>query len=519
MYSYGVAVMKNFALIFLMCFSLCLEGSKFTPIAPSRQQATSALAQIKTAQNDIAAYSEALSGLLDQFETTLCGATSGLSLTPGGSLSISSSSGNYTNCNGGDIAFYNSVETEITGWIATLNNVNYHTGSADCTNAATGILTASQQAYASMQQISNDMTNIVNLMGQPGTYGQVSVTPSGQVVAYGPGVITVNGLGDAISSTLQSISAYLNAQAVLDASAALNAVIAKEDSAFDAYSACYNKASHAGTPYSNLNLSSYTCNGGSCLTNGTYWCPQIFLQYLISWEAVFPFYKALYVLLAKYQPTDIANATLTPVSSDTVKYFYPTIASDPAMLSQSPAICTAAGCNINSMSIGNYGDATCTAATTTCGNMPSSCMGTLNGYVCGIVDDLTEINNLSTNTSSEFANTKIRVQALNNMLTTVAGNVKNSLSQLGSVVNNCKIDISKQQAYLKAIEMGISMGLGLLTNILVFTGIGALGIPMLSEVLTIVTAVPAINNYTLGKITGLEAATVINGLVVPTQPQ
>jgi hypothetical protein len=120
--------MKNFSLIFLICFSLALEGAD-AGAAAAQTYSNSANHNINTVRDNLLSLNSELngmalgpnsrtSGLLSNLEWSLCGAN--VDLDQSGNITnnglIIDTAGNYTNCNGGAAASYEAWANNVTCW-------------------------------------------------------------------------------------------------------------------------------------------------------------------------------------------------------------------------------------------------------------------------------------------------------------------------------------------------------------------------------------------------------------------
>ena len=478
--------MKNISLIFLLCFSIGLQGFPINP-APAQNYANSAKAKMTADFNILASDYELLSNLVSSMESTLCGIdanTGGLNIQTNGA-GTSSPSYSYTNCNGGAMASYNSWASQISFWADTISNIGDHweDGYDACAVSYTGASGYDTNFYADLASstVVNDISNVNAALNS--IYGCTpNNNPTTPYSASNPNpcpVVMPNNYQNAQNLVQNMLNALDDLTNLIDITG-----LSEKASAVTNANAAFN------TAISNFNNCKNSQN--NCAS-----CPCCFAEFDLAMKA-FENQNSLtldlFETLLTYFPYQGSVSTVIQFGG-----------------SLNGGSCGPVSCYDNFISCINPGR--CNSAGTNCTGYE---FATVNfdegGAVAQANNYATNINNVSNDYLNKIQAMQVRLGALTGQLNIFTNGVQKVYKQMNDTQNTCQTDIKNYQAEVAAtmdvLNFIISNVIGI--GLIEFTG--GLGVFGLSQLVMVLMAIPQVNQATVGAMSQFLSQQIASGI-------
>lgn len=510
--------MKNFSLIFLMCFSIGLEAGNAVGAnaAAAQAYANSSAANINTASSNLASLSEQLNGvnlapglwtqgLLSSLETSLCGANVNLdaqgNVTTGGLLI--DATGNYTNCTGGAVPIYNSWSSGVSCWQQYIQNLTIHKDWQQAYDAcATNIGTVTNANLPAGCNLSGDFyTSLDALNAQANALfsaitdvigcDAVAATDTAPAIAAKPNQLNI--LNSYVTQMNEAFTALFNFMNCKDPESTVNQIISlgsnianvlkpANTSSYEAYVACYNNFRLGGQKE--------TCAVGQ-LGAANFVpapCSQELQAYFNNWTQFTAATEQVMNLLLDYQPYD------------TVVYGQQNIIPSAAIQCILPNLCTGDPSNVNNCSY----------------SLPKLTVDT-ETYFNNMTAALNNILSLSKTYDPIIKSANSRITAILNQVNLLSKNIETmtdpSTGKIQAIFAQCQKDTDKYIAELKKQQVLLTIFSSVIGNILGMVMIslsGGIGISLLPELLMAVTMIPQVNSATIGALTQILSQDLAN---------
>jgi hypothetical protein len=457
--------MKNFSLIFLMCFSVGLQG-----VSPGEMNTISAAAQemLNVVQQKWSTSFPELTALLDTMETNLCGVvvsgastdandnyvngSSGLQITVGGTNTNPTYS--YTNCTGGAMSNLSLQAAQINYWGNIINNGDWETGYNACaTNYQNGSRVDGSSFYSDIPAINAYTTEIqtqINTIIAENVNADGSSNPSNYDLASTMTNNTLFTLASSLSNTqnFNTTQMFTLYSAIGSQSGSYNGSAAQQYNAAAAnFTSCYNAA----------------ISGGATCPTSTPFCSDEFSDYLAAVQGYAAAEEAFFDFMLKYVPNLGCKYSIKTQAAPMVACLLPSKCSWTT--------------DANGAKVCNYDAPFFTFAENV--NTVTQRLDTLVNTV------LKASQNYSNQLQTAYTRLQAIVSQINNVL--VPG-IKSNQTALQAIVTTCKSDVAKEaQADLAGKIIGMVLVAGGI--LIALPALGAIA-PELGEFAMALTATP-----------------------------